>query len=835
MSLIVKYILNNVREKLVRTILVLLSIAVSSALFFATIGMKNTCRQMYVDQAVQLGGSSDIKVALKDEIGGAEFIANDSLTATSEKLEYQINIMSVEGLYNPDDIENSEYINLWGTTLKDLETFNSYELAEAGDTSSFEGNKIIVSQVFADEIDAQVGDTVDIKINGEVASLEVVGLAEQVGFFLNESTGYRAIVPKDFLETTYGVSEMSNLFFLKVADGADVNDTIDKLTEAMENCTVQASVNESDLNQAVNTVVMPFMVSALTVIFMSIFIIYTSFNLITLERMPAIGTFRSVGLSKRKLKFVFTVESIIWGLVGGAIGSILGIAVLYTIVVAYVQQLSEGTKLTVSVSGMQIVETLLLSVVLTMVSAIPPLFKALKKSTKDIILDLDTEKKKAKKHVLLKLIVLVAIYGLCIIIPHTLSTSLLCMIVTIVCMTVIIVVTLMLVPFAIDFIAKLFAKSSDNTTMLAMRNIETNKTLLNIVRLLQIAVASILIISNISNVISNTINSVYETYHLYDISLVGRAIDQDFCDRLSEVEGVESFANSYEISLAQIENKNFYFNTLYGIDDESFFDYMGAEIGDEAYEALCSLNDGRNIVLTELIASKVGVKVGDIISIKVGTKSYDYTVAGLVDSSFKLGNIGFISSANLSSDYEVTYYTNTYVKVADGATVTQVRNNIKAEFLEELISIQTLDELIEINSDLIVSIFRIINAYAILALIIGIIGMVNNVLVCFATRQRELAMYRTVGMSAKTMRQLFLKESFFLGVFGVLFAFISATGILNIVPYMLSFIFGNVTMKYNLTLYIVFTIFGIGVMCMISILPISRSKKLNIIECIKYE
>lgn len=43
MSLIVKYILNNVREKLVRTILVLLSIAVSSALFFATIDSKKAC------------------------------------------------------------------------------------------------------------------------------------------------------------------------------------------------------------------------------------------------------------------------------------------------------------------------------------------------------------------------------------------------------------------------------------------------------------------------------------------------------------------------------------------------------------------------------------------------------------------------------------------------------------------------------------------------------------------------------------------------------------------------------------------------------------------------
>ena len=171
----------------------------------------------------------------------------------------------------------------------------------------------------------------------------------------------------------------------------------------------------------------------------------------------------------------------------------------------------------------------------------------------------------------------------------------------------------------------------------------------------------------------------------------------------------------------------------------------------------------------------------------------------------------------------------------NGSDVDEVRNHIKAEFLEELITIQTLEELIEINKDLIVSIFRIINAYAILAVIIGIIGIMNNIIVCFIERKRELAMYRTVGMSMKTMRAIFLKESLFIGISGILFAFVGATGILDIVPSMLSFIFGNVTMKLNIALYLIFAVLGIAVICLLSLLPIAKSAKINIIESIKYE
>lgn len=837
MNLIIKYILKNIFEKKTRSLLVLLSIAVSAALFFATMGMSNTCRQMYVDQAVQLGGTSDIKIEVKDEVGKEAFISNDSLADFSDQMEYAIGMMKVEGLSNPESVEDFQYLDVRGISLENLATYNSYELEQSGEIADFTGKKVIISAVFAKQQNVSLGDSVTIKIGGTTNDFVVEGIAEQSGVFLNESNGYIVVVPRDTLEDIYGISEQSNFMFVKVRDGVEVNAVIKGLAEALPNCSVSQSVNESDLNQAVNTVVMPFMVSALTVIFMSIFIIFTSFHLITLERLPSIGTLRSVGTSKKRLEWVFTLESILWGIAGGLLGCVIGIVALYTIVVAYVQKLSEGTKLSVSFGPKQILLTIGLAVVLTMISAIPPLFGALKKSTKNIILNISEEKKKNKGLQGLKLLLLVMVFGVCVVIPHMMETGLMCMIITIVCMTFILLVMILVIPYGIHFISNILTKnsSSNNTTWIAMRNIETNKSLLNIVRLLTISVASILIISNISNAISNTITSVYDTYHLYDISLAGRTVDECFCERLSQVEGVHSFTNSYELDSAEIEEVSFYFNTLYGIENEDFFQFMGAEMDEEASKAIAELNDGRNIVLTHLMASKLNLKIGDEIHIQIDQKSYPYTITGLVESSFKLGNIGFVSAELLRNDIGIKYYTNTYVKAENGSDVDDVRNHIKAEFLEELVTIQTLEELIEINKDLIVSIFRIINAYAILAVIIGIIGIMNNIIVCFIERKRELAMYRIVGMSMKTMRVIFLKESLLIGISGIVFAFIGATGILVIVPSMLSFIFGNVTMKLNIALYLIFAVVGIAVICLLSLLPIAKSAKNNIIESIRYE
>jgi len=64
---------------------------------------------------------------------------------------------------------------------------------------------------------------------------------------------------------------------------------------------------------------------------MSIFIIYSSYKVITLGRLPIIGTFRSFGATKKAVASILLLESLFYGCMGGLIDIPVGILVLKAI------------------------------------------------------------------------------------------------------------------------------------------------------------------------------------------------------------------------------------------------------------------------------------------------------------------------------------------------------------------------------------------------------------------------------------------------------------------------------------------------------------------------
>ena len=71
-----------------------------------------------------------------------------------------------------------------------------------------------------------------------------------------------------------------------------------------------------------------FRLMMIVVLMMSAFIIYTVFKVIVAERLPVIGTFRSIGATKISTSLVLVGESIIYGIIGGIIGDLAGIGIL---------------------------------------------------------------------------------------------------------------------------------------------------------------------------------------------------------------------------------------------------------------------------------------------------------------------------------------------------------------------------------------------------------------------------------------------------------------------------------------------------------------------------
>ena len=95
---------------------------------------------------------------------------------------------------------------------------------------------------------------------------------------------------------------------------------------------------------------MPFFLISFFSLTMSVFIIYSSYKVITLDRLPIIGTFRSIGATKKAVTRILLLESLFYGCIGGLIGIPVGIFVLKAILQGMGKTLSQGIEIPVIIS-----------------------------------------------------------------------------------------------------------------------------------------------------------------------------------------------------------------------------------------------------------------------------------------------------------------------------------------------------------------------------------------------------------------------------------------------------------------------------------------------------
>ncbi len=78
-----------------------------------------------------------------------------------------------------------------------------------------------------------------------------------------------------------------------------MQETIEKIKTVYKDEYVGEMISKSEIKSQVDPIRIPFMFMLILVVLISVFIIYTSFKVITLERLPMLGTFRSIGQPRK--------------------------------------------------------------------------------------------------------------------------------------------------------------------------------------------------------------------------------------------------------------------------------------------------------------------------------------------------------------------------------------------------------------------------------------------------------------------------------------------------------------------------------------------------------
>jgi putative ABC transport system permease protein len=276
--------------------------------------------------------ASESVSAAVDEVVGAEFLLSNSTqrpfpTSVGDQVEAidGVEVVSRSSLVqaeaeNPDGDTSLQFLTTADPdTVTDVLDLTFVE----GDFGDLADGTTIVDEGTAMLANIGVGDEIELKFATGTTTLEVVGLYEPEGFW----SGF--VITDDALKAA-GLDVGDSFVYVKAEPDADLTamrSAIEEILTEYPTVTVQtqAELKEQIEDQAAALLAILIALLGLA-IFIAVLGIINTLLLSVLERTREIGMLRAVGTSRRQVRGMIVLESIVLALFGACAGIVLGLA-----------------------------------------------------------------------------------------------------------------------------------------------------------------------------------------------------------------------------------------------------------------------------------------------------------------------------------------------------------------------------------------------------------------------------------------------------------------------------------------------------------------------------
>jgi putative ABC transport system permease protein len=827
-----KYILKNIAEKKLRTAIVILSVAISSALFFSSISISDTMVKVQMVRWKSAYGDTDITIR-GWWASPTKFFSQSPMEDLKENFQYAVGTLTGFGLYEKG-AEKNKGINLLGTDVNEFRQITNINLIKGSSTEIFQGNKIIISKITASKYELEIGDSMLININGSKHKFLITGITEQTGPFIGEGDSPLGMIPIETLQGIYGVRGRIDKLYLKSKSPELKQELILLLRQRYPMYNVREPFTEEEIRIETDKIKIPFLVLTLILSFMSIYIINSTFKIITLERLPVIGTFRSIGATKRSTNSILLLESLLYGVFGALLGMLLGLGILFAMSIYTMPSWEEGYKASIDFKAEYLLYSFILAVAMSLISSISPIRKVSKLPVKDIVLNkLSPSSKKVVGRFLYGILLLAISISCSVLIEGNYSAIINALSIVLVMASII-----LMIPQLTNLILKLFEgiyeKIFGNEGVLAVKSLKGNKSFYGSVSLLSIGISSLLLVSTLSYSTLKQLLDYYERSD-YDIYLSAKNVNGNFLSALKSVEGVHDVYKVMGVGDAELPEYKDLLKLTQGVEAKRLFQYMDLEIEGDRENILKQLESERSILLTKRLKNRYLLKEGDSIVIRMWGRSFSYKVIGFFDSIESGGSYGVIGDKYLKSDFGWKDYYYSTLLIKTNKTAEEVDKNIKERFARQEPYIITLEKLRDINIKYNKQIYDMAKAFSVLTMLSGIFALFNNLIMNLLERRKALAMYRSVGMSKRQLLKMILIETFTIGLIGGIVGTSEGVLVTKLAQRLSQQLDMNIDIYFSSTNLVWSVILAVAVALIASIVPSIKSSKLNLIEAVKYE
>lgn len=832
MGIIFKFVIRSIKEKKFRTFLILFSIMMSSALFFASGAMSGSVGKIVVDRIRSSVGEAEIVIYANDK-SPSGYMTTTAAESFGEDMEFITGVVRGQGTYEKGKDE-AVRISLNGYKLEELQRMNPILVEKEYKLHPFKGKKIILSNVTARELNLGLGDSMELEINKTKYKFTVSAIVQPKGIFLEDGRTKNAVVPRELLASVYDVKGQASLIYMKPKDISRKAELIDSLSKVYRRYTVEETIPEDEIKRNSDTFNVPFQMMVFMVLAISVFIIYTSFRVITAEMLPVIGTFRSMGATKRMTDLVLMAQSIVYGAAGGLLGCFMGIGVLHLMMNMMVTESDKAAGFTANIQydWTQMLGAFLLALALSILSSLIPIVRVSRIPVKDIVLNnIERVSKRRLYRLWLGLFFLFVVVSAPRIAPRDIAVT-----VDMISLVFASISVILLIPYVTNAFIRLFERTFvfifGNEGIMAAKNLRENKSMVNNIALLAMGISALLIINTISFSVFKEVVDAFKTFN-YDIEVSVQNQDRDRLNHVKRIDGVEDVYGSYMVYDTELSDGKNRIVCIVGAEPNKFNEFFEFNIIGDKEQLIRELNDERSIILSNALKYKFGADIGDNIVLKTKTGSRAYRVIGFCETLMYNGQLAIISERYLKSDMQLTYYSDILVKTSK--TPEEVKKSIADSFRNQNTYITTIAEMKERNDEANASLFGVFRIFSIMAMVIGVFGVLNNFAISFLERRRSLAMYRSLGMSKPQIIKMIFIEALSGGLAGGAVGVLSGVLNISIIPYVMRSIDLPIPIHYSMVLLVSSLLGGTIVTLIASVSPALKSSRLNVIEALKYE
>lgn len=828
-----------------RMVLTTLAVVCGVAVLFGMNGMLPGVMTAFRHSMITAAGKVDLSISSKsnnpfDETALDTVRSVEGISVSTGILQRNVQIPASLG-GNPDPLTGSAAIMINGLEVKSAVLVRRYQVEEGRFLEPGDTNQVVIGYNLATKMNLKVGDIFTIPSAEGTADLNVVGILDKI----ESSTVDEIFIPLPTAQNILGLPGQITTIDILLASQTDKTVVEHNLLQALDGGfkvgAVEVGNELSAMLEMGQSMMWLFGIMALA---MAAFIIFNTFRTAVAERRRDLGMLRAIGASQKTVMGVILTEALIQGIVGTALGLLLGYLIAYGTLQSLAPVVETFMRTRIGeplITTQNLVASILLGIGFTVGSSYFPSRTAMKIPPLEALrpVSLNVERKNRRLRAILGFILIaISIVGVILGELKLASLSTLLFLVGLV-----MVIPILVKPIADTFgklITVLFARQGT----LAQGNLNRQPgraavTASAMMIGLAVTIAMIgLVTSLFDGFVKYLDKSLGSDYLLMPSSLIlgggnlGSA--PEFAQKLETLDGI-SGVTTLRIASTQTNAASL---QVIGIDPQKYPLIAGLEFSKgDPQESYAALENERAIIVNGILAASSSIKIGDVLPLETpeGVKQYRVVGIGMDYLNAKLAT-GYVSQTNLEKDFHVT--TDILIMAdrapeADAAKVdaelNQAVNDYPAFTLFDSKAFKE-SQMKVFNSSI-----NLLNGLVIMLAVPGLLAMANTLGISVIERTREIGMLRAVGSTRKQIKQMVFVESLLLSALGTslgilvgLFMSYYMLKALILSGFKLDFFFPGIGIIVALAVGLLFGVIA-------AMVPARQAAKTVIVEALRYE